>query len=98
MFFESGTVSALDGRSIEGSRDVGATGVFDPILDGRKLTFRADGDSIVDNETESVWSILGKATEGPLTGEELAPVLHDNNFWFAVAAFRPDTKIYQGAG
>ena len=97
VFFESGTASALDGRSIASSRDVGAVGVFDPNLDGRNLTFRADGDSIVDNETGSVWSILGKATEGPLTGKELTPVVHDSNFWFAVAAFKPDTKIYQGA-
>ena len=97
VFFESGTVSALDRSSIEGSRDVGASGVFDANLDGRKLTFRPDGENIVDNETGSVWSILGKATEGPLTGKELAPVIHDNNFWFAVAAFKPDTKIYLGA-
>ena len=71
--------------------------MFDANLNGRKLTFRADDDSIVDNETGSVWSILGKATEGPLKGKQLAPILHDNNFWFAVAAFRPDTNIYQGA-
>ena len=98
VFFKPGTVSALDRRSIEDSRDVGATGVFNPNLDGRKLTFRPDGEVIVDNETGSVWNILGKAIEGPLPGKELAPVLHDNNFWFAVAAFKPDTKIYQGAG
>ena len=98
VFFEFGTVSALDRGSIQDSKDVGAIGVFDPSVDGRKLTFRADGDNIVDNETGSVWSILGKATEGPLTGKELTPVVHDNNFWFAVAAFKPDTKIYQGAG
>ena len=93
VFFEPGTVSALDRSSIEGSRDVGASGVFDTNLDDRKLTFRADGENIVDNETGSVWNILGKATEGPLTGIELAPVVHDNNFRFAVAAFKPDTKI-----
>ena len=97
VFFETGTVSALDRRSIKGSRDVGATGVFDANLDGRKLTFRFDEENLVDNATGSVWSILGRATEGPLTGKELAPVVHDNNFWFAVAAFRPDTKIYRGA-
>ena len=97
VFFESGTVSALDRSSIQASQDVGSTGVFDPHLDGRKLTFRVDGENIVDNETGSVWSILGKAIEGPQIGRELAPVFHDNNFWFAVAAFKPDTKIYQGA-
>ena len=96
VFFESGTSSALDGRSIAGSRDVGAVGVFEANLDGRELSFRADGENIVDNETGSVWSILGKATEGPLAGNQLTPVVHDNNFWFAVAAFKPDTKIYQG--
>ena len=37
VFFESGTVSALDRSSIEGSRDVGASGVFDAKLGGRKL-------------------------------------------------------------
>ena len=74
MFFESGTVSALDRRSIEGSRDVGASGVFDANLNGRKITFRPDGENIVDNETGSAFYILGKATQGPLTGKELAPV------------------------
>ena len=97
VFFQPGTVSALDRSSIEGSRDVGASGVFDPNLDGRKLTFRAEGENIVDDETGSLWSILGKATEGPLTGKGLAPSVHDNNFWFAVAAFKPNTKIYEGA-
>ena len=48
VFFKSGTASALDQRSIKRSRDVGATGVFDTEVDGRKLTFRADGDDIVD--------------------------------------------------
>ena len=55
VFFKPGTSSALNRSSIEDSRDVGATGVFDAHLDGRKFTFRADGDIIVDNETGSVW-------------------------------------------
>jgi len=50
----------------------------------------------VDNETGSVWSIQGEAVEGPLAGKKLTPVVHTNSFWFAVAAFKPDTKIYQG--
>ena len=96
VFFKSGTVSALDRDSIAKSRDVGATGVFEADLNGRKLTFRVEGDSFVDNETGSTWNILGQATEGPLTGEELKPVQHTNIFWFAIAAFRPDTIIFQG--
>ena len=96
VFFKPGTLSALDRSSIRDSRDVGATGVFDAHLDGRKLTFRADGDNFVDNETGSVWNILGQATHGPLAGSKLTPVVHANHFWFAWGAFKPDTKIYQG--
>ena len=96
VFFKSGTRSALDGRLIGDSDDVGATGVFDANLDGQKLSFRADGDTIVDNETGSVWNILGEATEGPLSGAKLTPIVHGNHFWFALAAFQPDTMIYQG--
>ena len=97
VFFKPGTLSALDSRSIDRSRDVGATGVFDPVLDGRRLTFSVQGDDIVDNETGSVWNILGQATSGPLNGSELTPIVHANHFWFAWGAFKSDTKIYQGA-
>ena len=98
VFFKPGTTSALDGGLIVDSRDVGATGVFDPVLDDRKLTFRPEGATIVDNETGSVWNILGHAVEGPLAGQALTPIVHGDHFWFAWGAFKPDTKVYQGAG
>jgi hypothetical protein len=98
VFFKSGTVSALDGSSIASSKDVGATGVFDPNVDGKRLTFRADGDWFVDEETGSTWNILGQAVDGPLKGQQLKPIVHTNVFWFAIAAFRPDAMIYQGQG
>ena len=98
VFFESGTTSALDRASIRESRDVGATGVFDPNVDGRKLTFRAEGDGFVDNETGSVWDIVGRAVEGPLEGSWLEPIVHGNHFWFAWGVFKPDTLIYRGMG
>ncbi len=97
VFFKAGTNSALDQRSIRGSKDVGATGVFEPELGGRKLTFRAEGDGFVDEGTGSVWNILGEAVEGPLAGETLSPVVHANHFWFAWGAFKPDTEIFRGA-
>ena len=96
VFFESGTTSALNARSIRGSDDVGASGVFRTVVDGDRLTFRADGDLFMDNETGSTWSILGLAVDGPLTGKQLEPVVHANHFWFAWGAFKPDTKIYEG--
>ena len=96
VFHRFGTTSALDGGSIAESRDVGAAGVFDADLGGEALTFVAQDGAIKDQQTGSVWDILGRAVEGPLAGERLTPVLHGNHFWFAWAVFKPDTIVYQG--
>ncbi len=98
VFFKSGTLSALDKGSIKDSRDVGATGVFERTVDGQNLSFRFDGENFVDDETGSIWNILGQAVEGPLSGQQLKPIFHTNIFWFAIAAFRPDAMIHQGIG
>ncbi|MDP7105413.1 MAG: DUF3179 domain-containing (seleno)protein, partial [SAR202 cluster bacterium] len=79
------TLSALDKSSIADSRDVGATGVFDTHVDGKKLAFRVEGDRFVDEETGSTWNILGQAVDGPLKGQQLTPIVHTNVFWFAIA-------------
>ncbi len=94
VFFDPGTASALDASSIAASRDVGATAVYRPQIDGRRLTFSWRNDGFVDAETGSRWTILGRAESGPLVGKELQPVVHGNHFWFAWAAFKPDTRIY----
>ncbi|HSH22731.1 MAG TPA: DUF3179 domain-containing protein [Acidimicrobiales bacterium] len=92
-FHRPGTASALDHDTVAGGRDVGATGVFDRKVDGKELTFRAEGGSFVDQETGSTWTILGTAVSGPLTGHQLSPVEHVDTFWFAWAAYLPDTVI-----
>jgi hypothetical protein len=97
VFHTSGTSSALGARSIAAAQDVGATGVFDPNLDGQKLTFQRDGEAIVDAETGSTWNILGQAIDGPLAGEQLEPIVHGDHFWFSWAAFKPDTIIYSAS-
>ena len=98
VFFKFGTASALDRVSISASKDVGSTGVFDPVVDGEKLTFSFDGENIVDDRTGSVWNQFGTAVIGPLSGTRLERILHADHFWFALAAFKPNTKIYQGGG
>ena len=94
VFYEPGTVSALDAGRIAASRDVGATGVFAPYVDGQPLTFSWNGEHIVDSETGSVWNILGQAVAGPLAGKQLEAILHGDHFWFSWAAFKPDTRVY----
>jgi hypothetical protein len=95
VFFTPGTASALGARIIADAADVGATGVFDPNLNDQKLTFRVVDGQILDDQTDSVWNILGQAMEGTLAGESLEPIVHGDHFWFSWAAFKPDTVIYQ---
>ncbi len=93
IFYASDTLSAFFGRGYSEKRAVGSTGVFDPNLDGQKLTFSQDESSIVDEQTGSSWTVLGQAVEGPLAGKSLAPVVHANHFWFAWAVFFPETEL-----
>ncbi len=95
VFHVGGTASALGAANIADGADVGATGVFDPVLDGRLLTFHKEGEAIIDNETGSTWNIVGQATAGELAGQQLARIIHGDHFWFSWAAFRPETIIYQ---
>ena len=96
VLFQPGTASALDQFSIADSRDVGATGVFDAVLDGQALNFRATAGGFQDDQTGSTWNVLGQAVSGPLAGQSLTPIVHGNHFWFAWAAFAPKTEIYRG--
>ena len=97
VFFRPGARSALDGYVIADSKEVGSTGIFRSKLDGRSLTFEVQGGEFVDRETGTSWDIFGRGIAGPLTGEQLTAVVHANHFWFAWAAFRPDTRVVQSA-
>ncbi len=90
----AGTTSALDQRVLAESRDVGSAVAFDPVVDGERLTLRRDGERFVDEASGSEWNNLGEAISGPLAGARLEPVIHANHFWFAWAAFYPETEIY----
>jgi len=95
IFWATGTASALDAGVIAEGQDVGSAVAYDRILDGKLLSFRFDGEKIIDNETDSTWDILGRAVAGPLSGERLREVVSVNHFWFSWAAFKPETRIYQ---
>ena len=91
----SDTADALDSGLIADAIGIGTGIVYNPVVDGERLTFVASGDTeFVDNETGSTWSILGKATSGELAGEELELLPHRNEFWFAWQAFFPDAEVW----
>jgi len=95
VFWAPGTASALDADLVAQGRDVGAAVAFSREMDGQTLTFRLDGDHVIDEQTGSEWDVLGRAVSGELEGRELTPVVTINHFWFSWAAFRPETRIYQ---
>lgn len=89
-----GTASALDTQQIASGRDVGSADAFQRNVAGQTLTFNRQGERLVDLETGSEWTILGRAVGGPLAGEQLVPVVAVNHFWFSWAAFSPETRIF----
>jgi hypothetical protein len=94
ILYQPGALSALDEHDIKRSREVGATGVFSPVVEGRALSFEAIAVGFRDRETGSTWNLLGHAVKGPLVGRRLTPIPHVDAFWFAWAAFNPSTSVY----
>jgi hypothetical protein len=88
-----GARSSLDGFAVGEGREVGTTAVFDPVLDGRRLSFQPEGDAVTDVQTSSTWNALGEAVAGPLAGSRLTPVTHVSTFWFAWSSFHEETRI-----
>lgn len=94
-FWQSGVVSALDQSRIDDSRDIGTAALFSRTLNGETLTFMlADDGTITDEQTGSTWNVFGEAVEGELAGERLQLQFAAPHFWFAWAAFRPETAVY----
>lgn len=94
VLWQAGTSSALDSREIAEGRDVGTANAYSRDLDGQTLTFRLDGDRILDEETGSEWDVLGRSISGELAGSQLEEVIAFNHFWFSWAVFAPDTVVY----
>lgn len=94
IFYKFGTASPLDEEFINDGKEIGSSGVFTPVIDGQRLTFSAEDDGwFTDEETGSVWDITGKAVSGELAGARLERIVHQDAFWFAWSAFRPDAEI-----
>ena len=98
IFFQGGVASALGDRVIDTARDIGSAGMYRSTLDGRALHFRANEDgSFSDLETGSIWNAFGEAVDGELKGEQLEWIDAFPHFWFAWAAFHPETEVYGSA-
>lgn len=95
--WQGGVASALDAGQIDAGRDIGTAALFSRVLDGQTLTFTADESGLIrDEQTGSLWNAFGTAIEGELAGSQLQQVVGAPHFWFAWAAFQPETTLYAG--
>lgn len=96
IFYQGGVASALGDSVIDNARDIGTAGMYEATLDGRPLRFVANGDgSFRDEATQSTWNSFGEAIEGELEGSQLRWINAFPHFWFAWAAFHPETQVYE---
>jgi hypothetical protein len=93
-----GTLSALDKADIADSREIPSATAYHRRHGDRLLEFTLRDGVIVDTETESTWDLLGRAIDGPLSGESLDPADSGVHFAFAWLAFNPDSDIYGRPG
>jgi hypothetical protein len=68
--------------------------VFDPMADGKVLTFIYKDGEILDQETGSSWDLSGKAVAGPLQGSQLSALPSKTSFWFAIFGAEPDIQLF----
>ncbi|MBA2338076.1 MAG: DUF3179 domain-containing protein [Acidimicrobiia bacterium] len=96
ILWQAGQASALEAADTSDGRDIGSVGVFQPDVDGQRLTLEAGEDGFVDTETGSTWNLTGRAYSGPLTGSQLERIPHLDTFWFAWSTYQPETELVKG--
>jgi Protein of unknown function (DUF3179) len=68
---------------------------FDRRVGKRELTFRLEKDSLIDEQTSSVWDpVTGRAREGSLAGSRLAPIAGTVSHRRAWQTMHPHTEVH----
>lgn len=92
---DTGAADNFDSERPGGGQNIGTGIAFLSTVEDRTLTFNPVGDdTFVDAETGSTWTLFGEAIDGPLAGTQLEAALHQNEFWFAWAAFNEGAPVY----
>lgn len=66
-------------------------------VEGETLSFRRQDHQLIDLETRSEWSFSGEAASGSFKGTRLPTLATTPAFWFAWAAYHPDTDVLGAA-
>ena len=95
VFFQDGVATALGASVIDDAADMGTAGMYRADLDGGQLSFVAgEAGAFRDEQTGSLWNAYGEAVAGELAGRQLEWIDAFPHFWFAWAAFYPETLLY----
>jgi Protein of unknown function (DUF3179) len=69
--------------------------VLSRTVEGRLLSFAAEGERLVDEQTRSVWDpMTGLALSGPLEGRVLEAVVSTSSLWYAWKRLHPNTELW----
>jgi hypothetical protein len=93
LFYDALARSPLEGRDIPASRSIGSFTAFRPLTaDGRALTFTDQGrlDPIFETDAGAQYDVFGRGE-----GNQLAPVMVGEGFWFSVSAVYPAIEIVE---
>jgi len=94
VFYSEGVVSGQDKEYFKDSRDVGTCVVFSAFHDYRRLTFKKEGNTFVDEQTNSVWNITGKCISGPLKNDQLTILPYRTMFAYAALSMWQESRIF----
>jgi hypothetical protein len=68
---------------------------YEVVLDHEVLAFRGSNGRILDDKSGSVWTVDGRAVDGPLSGQRLQPVADAFiAYWFAWPEFYPEVVVW----
>lgn len=91
---QPGTSSPLSAATTFGAYDQGSANVFVASLDGAAVDLsRTDDGTFSDSVSGIEFDVFGRALDG--SDARLESVEHLDTFWFAIAAFEPDSRIIE---
>jgi len=95
LFFDRLVSSTLDTFWLRDSRSVGTFAAYVASNQAQPRTFTATPEGFIDDQTSTVWSVLGRSVaEGEHAAQlELVPSIE--GFWFAISAAYPGIEIRQ---
>lgn len=76
------------------NNESGIVNIYERIIDGKTIEFKIENGAFIDTITNTIWSQHGKGLEGEYKNIQLTKLIAPPHFWFAWAAFYPETDLF----